>query len=98
MVTLVGVAYEKNIPLGSIEVDVKRKQNLLGIGPKDPLQRSLKITELRRTIHVTGPRSRQEADVLLWGADNCPVSNSLEGAIGIRTRLQVDGPWTGHVG
>lgn len=88
-VTLVGVAYEKEITLHGIEVEVKHKQNIVVTGPKDTKQRQLKITELRRTIRLRGPHSEEEQEALLWGANHCPVSNSLEGAIAISTRLQV---------
>lgn len=84
-----GVAYEKGITLHGIEVDIKHKQNIAVKGPKDTKQRQLKITELRRTIRLQGPHSEEEQETLLWGANNCPVSNSLEGAIAIKTRLQV---------
>ena len=58
-------------------------------GPLDPRQRQLRMTELRRHIEVKGPISPEQAEQLLWGAEHCPVSNSLEGAIKITTRLEV---------
>jgi uncharacterized OsmC-like protein len=85
----VGVAYERGITLHGIEVEVKHKQNIVVQGPKDTKQRQLKITELRRTIRLRGDHSEEEREILLWGANHCPVSNSLEGAIAISTRLQV---------
>jgi uncharacterized OsmC-like protein len=85
----VGVAYEKGITLHGIEVEIKHKQNIAVKGPKDTKQRQLKITELRRTIRLQGPHSEEEKDTLLWGANHCPVSNSLEGAIEIKTHLRV---------
>ena len=85
-----GVAYERDITLRDIEVDVKHKQNIVAAGPKDTRQRQLRITELRRTIRLRGSYSDEERDILLWGANHCPVSNSLQGAIAISTRLEVD--------
>jgi uncharacterized OsmC-like protein len=85
----VGVAYEKGIKLHGIEVEIKHKQNIAVKGPKDTKQRQLKITELRRTIRLQGPHSEEEKETLLWGANHCPVSNSLEGAIEIKTQLRV---------
>jgi uncharacterized OsmC-like protein len=85
----VGVAYEKGITLHGIEVEIKHKQNIAVKGPKDTKQRQLKITELRRTIRLQGPHSEEEKETLLWGANHCPVSNSLEGAIEIKTQLRV---------
>jgi uncharacterized OsmC-like protein len=85
----VGVAYEKGITLHGIEVEIKHKQNIAVKGPKDTKQRQLKITELRRTIRLQGPHSEEEKETLLWGANHCPVSNSLEGAIEIKSQLRV---------
>ena len=84
-----GVAYERGITLHGIEVEIKHKQNIAVKGPKDTKQRQLKITELRRTIRLQGPHSEEEKETLLWGANHCPVSNSLEGAIEIKTQLRV---------
>lgn len=89
VVTLVGVAREKNIQLDDIRVRVVHKQNIKVAGPHDPEQRSLKITELRRHITVKGDIGDEEAEALLWGANHCPVSNTLEGAVPIKTRLEV---------
>lgn len=84
-----GVARERNIQLEGMQVRVVHKQNIKVAGPHDPAQRGLRITELRRHIQVRGDISEQEAQVLLWGAENCPVSNTLEGAVPIVTRLEV---------
>jgi uncharacterized OsmC-like protein len=89
VVTLVGVARERNIQLEGIQVRIVHKQNIQVAGPHDPAQRGLRITELRRHIQVEGEVSQEEAQVLLWGAENCPVSNTLEGAVPIVTRLEV---------
>jgi uncharacterized OsmC-like protein len=85
----VGVAYEKDITLRRIEVDVKHKQNIAVGGPKDPNQRRLRLTELLRRIRVGGPIDERQAAELFWGADNCPVSNSIKDAIAIKTELDV---------
>lgn len=68
---------------------VVHKQNIKVDGPHDPAQRRLKITELRRHIEVKGDLSEEEAQALLWGAEHCPISNTLEGAVSIKTRLEV---------
>ena len=90
IVTLVGVAYEKGITLGDVTVRVSHKQNMKVSGPKDPQQRQLKMTELRRTIILTGSYTEEEKEALLWGANHCPVSNTLEGGVDMVTRLQVE--------
>lgn len=84
-----GVSREKKINLAGIKVRVVHKQNIKVAGPHDPRQRSLKITELRRHIEVRGDLSPQDVEDLLWGANHCPVSNTLEGAVSIKTRLKV---------
>jgi uncharacterized OsmC-like protein len=85
----VGVSREKNINLAGIKVRVVHKQNIKVAGPHDPAQRGLKITELRRHIQVSGDLSEDDAQALLWGAEHCPISNTLEGAVAIETRLEV---------
>ncbi len=84
-----GVSREKNILLEEVKVRVTHKQNIRVGGPHDPAQRSLKITELRRHIQVKGTLSEQDVEALLWGANHCPVSNTLEGAVPIKTRIEV---------
>lgn len=83
-----GVAHERSIPLEGVRVRVTRKQNIDGIGPYDPRQRQLRVTQFRRHIYVKGPLSQEHLDALLWGAEHCPVSNTLEGAVPIVSRIQ----------
>lgn len=84
-----GVAREKNIALEGVKVRVAHQQNIIDCyGPFDPRQRSLKITRLRRRIDVKGDLSAEDVETLLWGANHCPVSNSLDGAIEIDTRIK----------
>lgn len=84
-----GVARERNIQVDGLQVRVVHKQNIKVAGPHDPEQRQLRITELRRHVEVKGDISDEEAEALLWGVDHCPVSNTLEGAVPIKTRLEV---------
>ena len=84
-----GVSHEKDIALAGVKVRVVHQQNILDCyGPMDPRQRGLKITKFRRHIEVTGDLSEEDVDTLLWGANHCPVSNSLEGAIEIDTKIK----------
>jgi uncharacterized OsmC-like protein len=85
----VGVAREFDLDLKSVRVRVVHKQNMLGIGPDNPKQRSLKITELRRHIEVKGDLDEEAQKKLLWGAEHCPISNTIEGLIPVTTRLEV---------
>lgn len=84
-----GVSREKQIDLRAVQVRVVHKQNIKVDGPHDPRQRSLRMTELRRHIEVQGEIGEKEREALLWGANHCPVSNTLEGAVKITTRLEV---------
>ena len=87
--TLVGVSHEKDIKLEGVKVRVVHQQNILDCyGPLDPRQRGLKITKLRRHIEVSGDLSAEDVETLLWGANHCPVSNSLAGAIEIETKIK----------
>ena len=84
-----GVSREKDIALEGVKVRVAHQQNIEDCyGPFDPRQRSLKITKLRRHIEVKGDLSAEDVETLLWGANHCPVSNSLEGAIEIATKIK----------
>lgn len=84
-----GVSHEKDIALEGVKVRVAHQQNITDCyGPLDPRQRSLKITKLRRHIEVKGDLSEEDVEMLLWGANHCPVSNSLEGAIEITTKIK----------
>jgi uncharacterized OsmC-like protein len=85
----VGVSHEKKIKLEGIKVRVVHKQNIKVAGPKDPAQRGLKITELRRHIQLKGNFTDEEKAALLWGANHCPISNTLKAAMPITTRLEV---------
>jgi uncharacterized OsmC-like protein len=85
----VGVAHDKGIDLRGVEVDISHKQNIVVGGPLDPRQRQLRMTELRRSIRVRGELSDQERDAILWGANHCPVSNTLEGGVDLTTSLEI---------
>lgn len=90
--TLTGVSREYQIPLEKVVTQVSHKQNKLCYGPNDPGQRGLKITVLARHIQVWGTISPEQRDQLLYGAQHCPVSNTLEGAVKIRTSIELMGP------
>ena len=84
-----GVAYEKSIKLEGVKVRVVHQQNIKVAGPKDPAQRGLKITQLRRHIEVRGDFREQDVEDLLWGANHCPISNTLEGGVDLVTQIKV---------
>ena len=88
IVTVVGEAELIGAPLEGLTVKVRHKQNKVVGGPRDPEQRTMKMTGLRRSIVVRGDLSEDQVARLLWAAEHCPVSNSLEGAIGIVTEME----------
>lgn len=92
IVTLTGVAREHHIPLEKAVCHVAHKQNKLCYGPNDPGQRGLKITVLTRNVQVWGVISQEQVDQLLYGAEHCPVSNTLDPAVKIRTTIEAMGP------
>lgn len=87
IVTVKGEADLLGVELDELHVDVRHKQNKLVTGPGDPEQRTLRITELRRTLRVAGDLTEEQRARLLWAAEHCPVSNSLAGAIKVVTEL-----------
>lgn len=90
VVTVVGEAQLLGVELAGLTVSVRHKQNMLPVGPADPKQRDLRITQFRRDITVRGDLSEDQRDRLLWAAEHCPVSNSLAGTIDIVTTLHHD--------
>lgn len=86
--TVQGEAELLGVDLDGLSVEVKHKQNRLVGGPSDPGQRELAITSFRRRIKVSGVLTDEEVERLLWAADHCPVSNTLEDAVEIRTEIE----------
>lgn len=89
VVTAVGEVEFRDIAMKGLEVAVHHKQNKLVGRPRDPEQRELRMTGLRRSIRVTGDFDQDQLDRLLWAAEHCPVSNSLEGTIPIETSIEL---------
>jgi uncharacterized OsmC-like protein len=87
-VTLVGVSREFDIPLRRVEVRISHKQNLL-VGPNDPRQRELRIAHFSRQIKAWGPIEDAQRERLRWGAEHCPVHNSIRAAIPIDTTIEI---------
>lgn len=88
IVTVVGEAELIGATLQGLEVEVRHKQNKLVGGPRDPEQRTLKMTQLRRSILLRGDLTDEQLARLLWAAEHCPVSNSLQGAMEIVTEIE----------
>jgi uncharacterized OsmC-like protein len=88
VVTVKGEADLLGVRLTDLEVEVRHKQNMVVRGPGDPEQRKLRITQLRRVVRVAGDLTDDQRERLLWAAEHCPVSNSLEGAVEVVTELE----------
>ena len=87
VVTVTAEARMNDIPLAGLEVEVRHKQNLMA-GPEDPKQRQLRITALRRRLRVRGDLDQEQLDRLVWAAEHCPVSNTLEQALELSTTIE----------
>jgi uncharacterized OsmC-like protein len=87
----VRVARDEKIELKEIEVEVKHKLNHLNETATShyTATTSLKISEIRRAIRVRGSVDGEAAAKLLWGAEHCPVSNTIEGSVPVRTTIEV---------
>jgi uncharacterized OsmC-like protein len=88
------VARDEGIELTGIEVEVKYKLSHLNETATShyTVTTGLRITELRRTIRVEGAVDEEAAAKLLWGAEHCPVSNTIEGSVPVRTTIEVLSP------
>lgn len=88
LTTISGQARRHDIDLqrADCHVDYRVNQVLKGIEHPDVLK--LRITRLIRSVTVWGSISDEQIATLETAANCCPVSNSLEGAIRITTRLQ----------
>lgn len=92
--TILRVAKDEKIPITGLEVRVFHKQNRLDETATShyTVTCDLRMTELRRRIVVEGELSEEQLKLLLWGVEHCPVSNSIEKAIPIKTDLRLGAP------
>lgn len=88
LTTLSGQARQHDIDLERADCHVKYSVNQATGGIEDPDDLKLRITRLIRTVTVWGPVSDEQLAQLEAAVDSCPVSNSLEGAIPITTRVR----------
>lgn len=91
LTTMWRVARDEKIALSGMEVYVAHKQNRLDETADSPYQVTcnLRMTEIQRRIVVDGDLSDSDVQALLWGAEHCPVSNTLEGSTRIKTTIKV---------
>ena len=88
--TMWRVARDEGIDLDSIEVDVTYKPNRFDESAKSSYRVTcgLKMVELRRRVFVSGDFDDEAFELLRWGIDHCPVSNSIEGGVPIVTSVK----------
>ncbi len=88
--TIWRVARDEDIGLESIEVDVSYKPNRTDESAETSylVTCDLRMVDLRRRILVSGDFDEEELGMLLWGAENCPVSNTIAGGVPIATSIE----------
>lgn len=91
LTTMWRVARDEKIALSGMEVRVSHKQNRLDETADSPYQVTcdLRMTEIQRRIVVEGDINEGDAQALLWGAEHCPVSNTIVGSTPIKTTIEV---------
>jgi len=56
---------------------------------KNSWERQLRISKMIRQIRITGSISEAQRELLLKGADYCPVDNTLTTPVEIETTVEV---------
>lgn len=87
--TLRVVAEANQIPLDGIEVAIDAKRTARVMESKNSWERQLRISKMRRQIRVKGALSADQRDLLLKGAEYCPVDNSLTTPVEIETTIEL---------
>jgi putative redox protein len=92
--TIWRVARDKGIELSGVEVDVAHKQNRFDETAESSylVTCDLRMTAIRRRIVVKGRLSDEDVEALLWGAEHCPVSNTLMSGIPLKTEIKAAAP------
>jgi putative redox protein len=86
--TIWRVARDKGIGLATIEVDVSYKPNRTDETAESSylVTCDLRMTDIRRRILVGGDFDDDALEAMLWGAEHCPVSNTIAAASRSRPR------------
>ncbi len=72
-----------------IEVEIESKRAARVMESKNSWERQLRISKMIRQIRVRGTLSQAQRDVLLKGAEYCPVDNTLSTPVEIETAIEV---------
>ncbi len=87
--TLLDVASAQKIPVRGLEVTVDSKMAVAAEASKLSWERRLRISKMIRHIRVSGPVTEEQRDLLLRGADYCPVDNTLTQPVELETTVTV---------
>ncbi len=92
--TLMRAARDEKIPIEGLEVDVAFKLNRMDETATShfTVTCDLKMTDIRERIRVTGNIDEEQAGVLKWTAENCPITNTIGGSVPIVADLTVVDP------
>ncbi len=85
--TLLDVAAAKGIPVDGLQVTIDSKMAVVANDSKLSWERRLRISRMTREIRVRGPLSAEQREMLLRGADYCPVDNTLTQSVEIETTV-----------
>ncbi len=91
MVTLLDVASALQIPVEGLEVAIDTKMAVVAQESRLSWERRLRISKMVREIRVRGPITEEQRELLLRGADYCPVDNTLTHSVEIETSVVVVG-------
>lgn len=91
VITLLDVAEAQKIPLESLEVTIDSKASVVMDGSRLSWERRLRISRMIREIRVRGPITEEQKELLLKGAEFCPVENTLTNPVRIETTVVIEG-------
>ena len=91
MVTLLDVAQALGIPVEGLEVAIDTRMAVSAAESHLSWERKLRISRMVRTIRVWGPMTEEQRDMLLQGAEYCPVENTLTTPVDIETTILLEG-------
>lgn len=91
--TLMRAARDEKIPIEELEVEVAFKLNRLDETAEShfTITCDLRMTEIRERIRVAGDIDEEQLGVLLWTAENCPITNTVAGGVPIKHSIELTG-------
>ncbi len=89
MVTLLDVAEAYHIPVKGLEVTIDSRIAVAASESKLSWERRMRISRMIREIKVEGPVTDEQRELLLRGAEFCPVDATLTNSVKIETAIAV---------